>query len=239
MMTVKLEDVSFAYEDQSILENVSFSLKDGEFMGVFGPNGGGKTTLLKLIMGFLKPSSGKIEILGTSPKEAQVHLAYVPQSLRYDRQFPVTCAEVVLSGRLFNLPWHGRYSLEDEEAALKVMKKLNLNHLKNHAFGELSGGQAQRTLIARALVSNPKILLLDEPTASVDAEAEAEIYKILEDLKGTMTIIMVTHHLRTAVNQVERVLCVNKTVEDLKPKDVCGHFAMGLYHPPLKQAAKS
>ena len=234
-MTVTLKDVSFAYEDQYILEHVSFSLKNGEFMGVFGPNGGGKTTLLKLIMGFLKPTSGKVEVMGMTPKEAQAHLAYVPQSLRFDRQFPVTVAEVVLSGRLFNLPWHGRYALEDEEAAERVMDKLNLKHLKNQAFGDLSGGQAQRTLIARALVSNPNILLLDEPTASVDAEAEAEIYRILDDLKGTMTIIMVTHHLRTAVNQVERVLCVNKTVEDLKPKDVCGHFAMGLYHPPLRK----
>jgi len=233
-MTVVLEDVSFAYQDQNILEHVSFSLNDGEFMGIFGPNGGGKTTLLKLIMGFLKPSCGKIEVMGKTPKEARESIAYVPQSLKFDRQFPITVKEVVLSGRLYNLSWFGRYSSEDEEAALKVMDKLKLTHLEHQAFGNLSGGQAQRTLIARALVSNPKILLLDEPTASVDAEAEAEIYRILEDLKGTITILMVTHHLRTAVNQVERVLCVNKTVEDLKPKDVCGHFAMGLYHPPLK-----
>ena len=234
-MTVVLEDVSFAYQDQNILEHVTFSLKEGDFMGVFGPNGGGKTTLLRLIMGFLKPGSGKVEVMGMTPKEAQEFIAYVPQSLRFDRQFPITVKEVVLSGRLFNLSWFGRFSPEDEEAVQKVMDKLKLTHLQHQAFGNLSGGQAQRTLIARALVSNPKILLLDEPTASVDAEAEAEIYRILDGLKGTLTILMVTHHLRTAVNQVERVLCVNKTVEDLKPKDVCGHFAMGLYHPPLKE----
>lgn len=232
-MSVKLDEISFSYQDQYILENVSFSLEDGEFMGVFGPNGGGKTTLLKLIMGFLKPSKGKIEIFGMPPKEAQQHIAYVPQSLRFDRQFPVTVGEVVLSGRLFNLPWHGRYASEDEQIAEEVMESLRLTHLKKQPFGNLSGGQAQRTLIARALVSNPKLLLLDEPTASVDAKAETEIYEILDGLKGKMTIIMVTHHLRTAIKQVERVLCVNKTVADLKPEDVCEHFAMGLYHPPL------
>lgn len=234
-MTVRLENVSFAYQNQKILENVTFSLGDGEFMGIFGPNGGGKTTLLKLVMGFLKPCCGIIEITGKPPKEAQPLLAYVPQSLRFDRQFPITVKEVVLSGRLSNLPWYGRYTQEDEEAALKMIDKLKLTHLKHQAFGDLSGGQAQRTLIARALVSHPKILLLDEPTASVDAEAETEIYRILNGLKGTMTIIMITHHLRTAVKQVERVLCVNKTVEDLRPQDVCGHFAMGLYHPPFKE----
>lgn len=232
-MSVKLEEVSFAYRDQNILENVSFNLKDGEFVGVFGPNGGGKTTLLKLIMGFLKPSKGKIEVLGVSPKKAQQHIAYVPQSLRFDRQFPVTVGEVVLSGRLFNLPWYGRYKKEDEIAAEEVMDSLRLTHLKKQPFGNLSGGQAQRTLIARALVSNPKLLLLDEPTASVDTKAQSEIYEILDLLKGKMSIIMVTHHLRTAIKQVERVLCVNKTVADLKPEDVCEHFAMGLYHPPL------
>jgi zinc transport system ATP-binding protein len=232
-MCVKLEKVTFAYREQNIIENVSFTLKDGEFMGVFGPNGGGKTTLLKLIMGFLKPSKGTIEVLGMSPKDAQPYIAYVPQSLRFDRQFPVTVGEVVLSGRLFNLPWYGRFRKEDERIAEEIMESLRLSHLKKHPFGDLSGGQAQRTLIARALVSNPKLLLLDEPTASVDAKAEAEIYEILNDLKGKMTIIMVTHHLRTAIKQVQRVLCVNKTVADLKPEDVCEHFAMGLYHPPL------
>lgn len=232
-MSVKLDDVSFAYQDQNILEHVSFSVKEGEFMGVFGPNGGGKTTLLKLLMGFLKPTHGKIEVLGMSPKDAQASIAYVPQSLRFDRQFPVTVGEVVLSGRLFNLPWYGRYLKEDELCAEEIMKSLRLSHLKNQSFGDLSGGQAQRSLIARALVSNPKLLLLDEPTASVDLKAESEIYDILEELKGKMTIIMVTHHLKTAIKQVERVLCVNKTVADLKPEDVCEHFAIGLYHPPL------
>jgi zinc transport system ATP-binding protein len=232
-VVIKLENVSFAYQNQPILEGVNFSIKDGEFIGIFGPNGGGKTTLLKLLMGFLKPASGTVQIMGKPPREVQSQIAYVPQTLRFDKQFPITVWEVILSGRLAHLPWHGRYCTEDEARAEKMMQKMGLSHLCNQAFGSLSGGQSQRTLIARALVSDPQILLLDEPTASVDAQAENEIYKIFEDLKGHITILMVTHHLRTAIHQVERVLCVNKTIISLKPEAVCEHFAVGLYHAPL------
>lgn len=232
-MTVSVEHVSFGYQKENILEDVTFEIKKGEFTGIFGPNGGGKTTLLKLIMGFIKPSSGTIKIQGMSPQEAQNQIAYVPQNLRFDRQFPISVKELVLSGRLSNLPWHGRYSQEDKELASQMLEKVGLTHTQNSSFGTLSGGQAQRALIARALVSNPKLLILDEPTASVDAEAEKEIYNILDELKGKMTILMVTHHLHATINHVQRVLCVCKNAIELKPEEVCEHFAMGLYHPPL------
>ena len=232
-MIIEVKDISFAYQNRKILENVNFSIKKGEFIGIFGPNGGGKTTLLKLLMGFLRPNSGSIKVFNKTPKEALSKIAYVPQSIHFDRLFPITVHEVVLSGRLSHLPWYGRYSQQDEDAAAIAMESMQLIHLKNQAFGCLSGGQAQRTLIARALVSSPKILLLDEPTASVDAKTESEIYKILDELKGKATILMVTHHLSTAINQVQRVLCVNKSVYELNKKDVCEHFTIGLYHPPI------
>jgi zinc transport system ATP-binding protein len=231
---IKLDDVSFSYEDTPILTDVSFQVKKGEFMGIFGPNGGGKTTLLRLILGFLKPSTGRIEIFGTSPLNAQKDIGYVPQRLRFDKEFPISVLELVLSGRLYNLPWYGRFSKEDTQVAMEMLEKVGLADFKNANFGNLSGGQAQRVLIARSLVSNPKLLLLDEPTASVDTQAESEIYKILEELKSKITILMVTHHLQTAIHQVERVLCVKQSVISLKPEQVCEHFAIGLYHPPLK-----
>lgn len=234
-MIIEVENVSFAYKNRRILENVSFSIRKGEFIGIFGPNGGGKTTLLKLLMGFLRPDTGSIKIFDKAPKEARSEIAYVPQNIHFDRFFPITVQEVVMSGRLSHLPWYGRYLQKDEDAATKVMESLELLHLKNYAFGSLSGGQAQRTLIARALVSSPEILLLDEPTASVDAKAESEIYKILEELKGRVTILMVTHHLSTAIAQVHRVLCVNRSVYELRKEEVCEHFTIGLYHPPLGQ----
>lgn len=232
---IELKNVAYAYADSPVLADVSFSIAEGEFIGIFGPNGGGKTTLLKLLMGFLKPTEGSIAVFGMSPEEAREQIAYVPQALRFDRQFPISVKEVVLSGRLAHLPWHGRYLPEDEAAAMEMLETVGLADMKSRAFGTLSGGQAQRVLIARALVSQPKLLLLDEPTASVDSAAEKEIYKILEELKGKITILMVTHHLKTAMDQVGRVLCVRKSVVSLKPEEVCEHFAIGLYHPPLSR----
>ncbi len=230
---VAFEQVSFSYQDQPVLDKVNFQIEEGEFIGIFGPNGGGKTTLLKLIMGFLKPDSGTIKVFNASAQHGQRHMAYVPQSLKFDRQFPISVFELVLAGRLSKLPWFGRFSTEDEAIADKMLEKVSLLDMKYRAFGTLSGGQAQRALIARALVSEPRLLLLDEPTASVDSNAEAEIYRILQSLKGTMTIMMVTHQLRTTIDQVQRVLCVQKNVISLKPQEVCEHFALGLYHPPL------
>ncbi len=231
---IELSNVTFCYDDVPVLNNTSFQVSEGEFIGIFGPNGGGKTTLLRLIMGFLKPTSGTVKVFGTTPEKAQKYIAYVPQRLSFDKDFPISVMELVLSGRLSHLPWYGRFSQNDCDIASEMLDLVGLSNFKYVSFGTLSGGQAQRALIARALVSNPKLLLLDEPTASVDTDAELEIYKILEDLKGKVTILMVTHHLETAMHQVQRVLCVKQNVISLQPEQVCEHFTIGLYHPPLR-----
>jgi zinc transport system ATP-binding protein len=235
---VELQNVSFAYSHAQVLKDVSFSIGEGEFVGLIGPNGGGKTTLLKLIMGFLKSNSGTVEIFGRRAAEELFQIAYVPQGLQFDRQFPISVIELVLSGRLSRLPWFGIYSAQDREAANKALEKVGLLEFSDRPFGLLSGGQAQRALIARALVSEPKLLLLDEPTASVDSQAEALIYSILSKLKGSMTIIMVTHDLRAIIDIVGRVLCVQGGILSLLPGEICEHFALGLYHTPLKMESK-
>jgi zinc transport system ATP-binding protein len=228
---IELQNLSFSYGEASVLTNVNLSVYENDVVGIIGPNGGGKTTLLKLLMGFLKPTSGKIEMLGAMRKD----IAYVPQNQRFDKEFPVSVQEVVLQGRLSHLPWYGLFSSADKEAALLALEKVGLADFSQRSFGTLSGGQAQRVLIARALVSNPKLLLLDEPTASVDSNAEAHIYQILQSLAGKMTILMVTHDLNAAVEQVQRVILVQNSVMSLQPQEVCQHFAMGLYHAPLVQ----
>jgi zinc transport system ATP-binding protein len=236
---IQLEDVSFAYGTVPVLRNVNIQIYPKEFVGLIGPNGGGKTTLLKLILGFLTPSSGRIKVLGKNPQEFQQTLAYVPQNLRFDKEFPISVLELVLLGRLSHLPWYGRYSKEDKALAHDVLEQVGLIDYRHHAFGNLSGGQIQRALIARALVSNPQILLLDEPTANVDAHAEAEIYQFLKGLSDKMTILMVTHDLKAAINTVKRVICVQGSAVSLKPEDVCEHFAFGLYHTPLINPQRS
>lgn len=234
---IELDSVSFSYPGSTILKDVSFQVYEGEFIGMIGPNGGGKTTLLKLILGFLKPSKGIVKVFGESPISSSglKQLAYVPQAIRFDRDFPISVEEVVLSGLLSHLPWYGRFHTNDRHAALEALEKVGLPHLREASFGTLSGGQAQRVLIARSLVSNPQLLLLDEPTASVDSQAEADIYALLSQLRNEMTILMVTHDLRAAIDQVERILCVQGSVISLKPEEVCKHFAFGLYHMPLRE----
>lgn len=235
---LSLQGVDASYGSLPVLKNVSFTVDSGQFIGIIGPNGGGKTTLLKLILGLLKPSKGTISLFDEpagSPKILH-RLAYVPQVARFDREFPISVKEVVLLGLLSSLPWYGRFSKASLEKMDYILEKLALIHLKNQPFGRLSGGQAQRVLIARALISNPELLLLDEPTASVDREAEAAIYAILSELKGKMTILMVTHDLKTAIERVESVLCVQGSVSSLSPQVVCTHFSFGLYHQPVISA---
>jgi zinc transport system ATP-binding protein len=237
-MAIKADHLSFQYEEIPILENVSFTIQAGEFVGIFGPNGGGKTTLLKLLLGFLKPQKGSVEILGRSAKLACEKIGYVPQISHLDRQFPITALEVVMMGCLDKSPWHS-YTPQAQEKARQALRQVDLLDFQNHPFGTLSGGQAQRILIARALVSQPEILLLDEPTASVDPSAEEQIYQLLEHLKGTMTILMVTHDLPVMMQKVDRFLCVHREVTPYSQAEVCGHFAQGLYHPPIKPGQRS
>lgn len=235
---IQVHNLSFSYGDTPVLKNVNLTVNSGDFVGLIGPNGGGKTTLLKLILGFLKPDSGSIEVFGKPPQASLPLIGYVPQALRFDKQFPISVMDVVLSGRLAHLPWYGVYSQEDRKKALDALEMVGITNLKDRAFGNLSGGQAQRCLIARALVSNPKLLLLDEPTANVDSQVEADIYQLLKQLQHKLTIVMVTHDLQAVISHVQQVFCVQNSVFAIKPEEVCNHFAVGLYHPPLIQVNK-
>lgn len=230
---LSIKDLSFAYQDAFVLKNVSLDVHEGQFFGIIGPNGGGKTTLLKLILGFLQPNQGTITVFGKSPVNVQQQIAYVPQALHYDREFPISVLELVLQGRLFALPWYGIFSKKDKVAAFEALESVKLSNLSDRPIGSLSGGQLQRALIARALASHPKLLILDEPTTSVDAKSEADIYSILKDCKKKMTIMMVTHNLQAAIELFEGVVCIQQTATLLNPREVCEHFALGLYHTPL------
>lgn len=220
------EDLSFSYDDTPILSHISFDVDQGEFIGIIGPNGGGKSTLLKLILGFLTPTSGKLIV-------TDQNISYVPQNMKFDRHFPISCMEVVLQGCLKDLTWSGCFPKSSEEKAKAALDQVGLAAYACHPFGKLSGGQQQRVLIARALASQPKLLLLDEPTANLDAKSEKEIFEILKQLQKEMTILMVTHDLQTAIDQVDRILVVQRGVISYTPEQVCEHYALGLYHPPL------
>lgn len=230
---VIVQDLTFCYKDVPVLKSVNFDIETGEFIGIIGPNGGGKSTLLKLLMGLLTPDTGIIRLFEKSPKESLDSIGYVPQHPRFDRSFPISVLELALMGRLKWLPWWGSYSKNDIEKAKEALREVGIENLSTRALGTLSGGQMQRALIARALASKPKILLLDEPTASVDKEAETQIFSLLKNLSKEITIVLVTHDLRTAVGLVDRIICVEREVSTFKASEVCEHFALGLYHAPL------
>lgn len=237
-MSISTTDVCFGYRpDEYILKKVSFSIKKGQFFGIIGPNGGGKSTLLKLLLGLLNPWSGSVVIDGKAPPATDV--AYVPQAFPFDRSFPITVLEVVLGGRARHLSRFGRFSKHDHEQAHEALERVGLHGVCDTPFGALSSGQAQRVLIARALAANPAILLLDEPTSSADPAAEAAIHSIIATLKGEITILMVTHNLEAILGAVEGILCIQGGAVLMQPKDVCEHFALGLYHFPLAKTPQN
>lgn len=230
---ISLFHLGFSYDDVPILKQETLGIAQGSFVGIIGPNGGGKTTLLKLLMGFLQPTKGQVRVFGQSPEKARRKIGYVPQVHKCDREFPITVQELVLLGALSNTSLFGRYSKETKEKANQLMEELGLSSHMKKTFGSLSGGLAQRALLARALLSDPGLLLLDEPTANVDPASTTLIIEKLESLKTQKTILIVTHDLRTIAEKVDRILCVQGQITSYRPEEICEHFAFGLYHTPL------
>lgn len=231
---IKIKDLDFSYGDLSVLKKIQCEVFEGDLTGIIGPNGGGKTTFLKLIMGFLRPKKGLIKVFGMPPQQAKRRLGYVPQTSHLDHIFPINVFEFVLSGTLS--PKSGWiYSKKVKEHVTELLYQLNLWDYRKKPFGRLSGGLAQRVSIARALAGNPDLLLLDEPTANIDVEARETILELLFQMKGKKTILLVTHDLNTIIGDVDRVLCIEHEASSFLPKDICKHFAYGLYHRPLME----
>lgn len=204
--------VSFAYGDVTILDEVSLEVEAGEFWALIGPNGGGKSTLLKLALGLLKPNSGSIRILGRTPSEAHARVGYVPQFATFPRDYPLAVEQVVLQGRLDVQNWWRRMRKADRAAALETLDQVGVANLVGHPIGALSGGQLQRVLIARALAADPQLLLLDEPTAHVDTDAETNFFDLLTGLRNRMAILMVSHDVGLVSRHVDRIACLNRTL---------------------------
>lgn len=207
---IHVAGLTAAYDENIVLDDVRLDVEIGDYLGIIGPNGGGKSTLLKAIMGLIEVRSGEISILGTSIREGRNQIGYVPQSAEFDRSFPINVVQVVLTGMLSKkLQAFRRYSEQEKEHALSLLDNVGIRHLAQNHISALSGGEFQKMLIARALASDPKILLLDEPTASVDASSRAQIYDLLDKLNDTVTIILVTHDLLAVSSRVRRLACLN------------------------------
>jgi len=208
---IRLKDVTFSYGRHPILSDVDLTIERGEFVTIVGPNGGGKTTLLKLLLGLLTPDTGAIEVLGGHPTAVRSRVGYVPQHAHVDPSFPARVIDVVLMGLLGSRMGH-RYSEDDVERASAALNSVELSHLSTDRITELSGGQRQRALIARALVVEPELLLLDEPTAHLDVSMEHGLHDLLGRLRERTTVLLVSHDLGFVSDYACRAVCVKNTV---------------------------
>jgi len=208
---ITFRDVSFSYGDRAVIQDASFEIGKDDSICVVGPNGGGKTTLLRLILGLEKPDRGSIEVFGLPPKAARSRIGYMPQYLNFDPQFPISVLDVALMGRIAKSGL-GPYSKADRAAAMGALEEIGMADRSASHFSGLSGGQRQRVLIARALACDPALLLLDEPTANVDQSVEAQLLDTLQQLSKRVSILLVSHNLGFVSALVDHVLCVNHSV---------------------------
>lgn len=208
---IQAKNIHFSYDKKTAaLSNVNFLIERNQVVAFVGPNGGGKTTLLRIIAGLIKPDTGHLDINYLSNNTSLV--GYVPQYADFDKQFPMTVFDVVLSGLI--KPF-GFYSKKEKKSAQSILEKLDLGDLKDRPISDLSGGQIQRTLIARALVSPKEILLLDEPTANIDKQSTERLTKLINELSKTLTIILVTHDINFVHDNAHRLFKIDKTLEEL------------------------
>ncbi len=230
---IRIRDLSFAYEQIQVLCNVHLDIWPADSICIVGPNGGGKTTLIKLILGLLSPDQGTIRIFDLKPEEARLRIGYVPQYANYDPHFPISVRDVVLMGRLGG-SLRGKYSRTDRELAHTALETTGLADLAGRSFASISGGQRQRTLIARALASGGEILILDEPTANIDHESEVRFFDLLQELNQHMTILMVTHEVGFAARFFKRIACVNRQVIIHPTSELTGRLIQDMYGGDLQ-----
>jgi len=214
MKAIEIEQVSVYYDQVLALDDISFQVSIGDFIGIRGPNGGGKTTLMQAILGFVPLNAGRIKVFGEDAGKYSVPIGYVPQFSKIDRKFPVSVAEVVEMGRMKQgiSPWF-HYTKNDKRIAQELMYNVGIDQLKNRQIGDLSGGEFQKMLIARALTVQPKLLLLDEPTASLDSEARNEIYQLLSRINQNITILMITHDVDLESRKMDRIITLNTSLQ--------------------------
>lgn len=222
---VVLRHVWAEQEELPILEDVSLTVERGDFLGIIGPNGGGKSTLLRVILGLVKPVSGDVTVFGGPPQESSHRVGYVPQRSLFDKDFPITVVDVVRMGLLSRSRMLRPFKQRDRERALAALDSVGMTELQNRPIGHLSGGEQQRTFIARALVRNPSLLLLDEAFSGVDPTTQTELYELLSRLADDVTIVMVTHDLSAISTHVAKVACLNRRLhyhgsKEIPPDDI-------------------
>ncbi len=226
---IRLDGVCFTYAGPLILEDIALTIEERDFAAIVGPNGGGKTTLLRLILGLLNPDQGRVRVFGRPPREVWRRMGYMPQHANLDPQFPATVLDVVLMGRLGGHRHFGPFRRRDRQIAREKLALVGLEEFSRRPLADLSGGQRQRVLIARALACNPELLLLDEPTSNLDMRMEHEFLELLQRLNKDLTIVLVSHDLGFVSSLVNNVICVNRRVAVHPTSAITGEVISELY----------
>lgn len=234
---IEVRDVWFSLNGQPVLREANLTIPQGDFLVVIGPNGGGKTTLLKLILGLLRPDRGAVRLFGRSPEKVAHRVGYVPQNVHVNKTFPVSVLDVVLMGRLRSGQGWSRHTRQDRIAAQATLEQMRIWEHRNRRIGTLSGGELQRVFIARALVSGPEALFLDEAMASIDAQSRGEFYDALKELNQTVTIVAVSHDLMILSRHVKSVACVNRELYHHDSKELTQTMIDQVYHCPVDLVA--
>jgi zinc transport system ATP-binding protein len=234
---IVLDDVSLALRGVPVLANVSLELEADDYLAILGPNGGGKTMLLRVILGLVRPDSGRVRVLGGPPERARGDVGYVPQHVRFDLDFPIRVMDVVRMGRLGARGPFRRFRAEDDAAALAALERVDLAELAARPIGALSGGQRQRVLIARALAMDPRILLMDEPMASLDERIGRNLWDLLEDLSHQMAVVLVSHDIGAISHYVRSVACLNVSLHGHPAKEISPEALEAAYGCPVELLA--
>lgn len=237
IVIVRLEDVWVQFDGVPVLEEVTLSILQHDFLGIIGPNGGGKTTLLKVILGLLRPNRGLVTVFGDTPEKGRKYVGYVPQYSTFDREFPVNVWSVVLMGCLGHVRRFKRYSDEDMKRVHDALAIVEMLDFKDSQLGKLSGGQQQRVFIARALVAEPRLLLLDEPLANVDSTMQTELYELFEKLRQRMAIVLVSHDISAVSIYVDKIACLNRRLFYHNTKEVTAEDIDAIYQCPVEVIA--
>lgn len=234
---LRMENIWVQYNGLTVLKDINLCVYQSDFLGIIGPNGGGKTTLLKVILGLVRPSRGKVTFLGDRPEKNRKYMGYVPQQSNFDREFPISVWDVVLTGRLGHAGLFRRFNDQDKEIAAGALKKVEMFEQKDRQIGKLSGGQMQRVLIARALVTEPKILFLDEPTTGIDSRSERNLYELLKKLNIEIPIVLVSHDIGVISSYVNKIACLNRQLYYHNSKEITPDMLEATYNCPVELIA--
>lgn len=231
---IKIENLSAGYEKKTVLHDINLEITEKDFLGIIGPNGGGKTTLVKVILGLLKPTKGKIFFYDNGETVEKIGIGYLPQYNYIDKKFPISVYEVVLSGLNRQKTLLSKFTKEHHKRVEETLIMMGLEGLEDKPIGQLSGGQMQRTFLGRAIVSNPKAIILDEPNTYIDKRFEARLYSLLEEINKQRTIILVSHDIGSVLQNVKSIACVNGTLDYHPQSETSAEWIEERLHCPIE-----